>query len=279
MDKKNPLRGEERRVVSTKLYRPEFANLMKICQKEGKNVNAKLREMVQREIVEKVGVESSEREDNSILTVAEMKEKALKIADSIPNLREKFEFMKEIRGSIIELFIIVEICFNQLVTATGKDLVMNHERKTFDLIAGKRNKKDIPRFTTKSRDMADLVAQVFPNLDEESKLNLAKNFKRFEALRDIFAHVPINWDSSELEFNDKISSYKHLFRFEPRWKNVFFALSEFTQLHQWIIDIILHYNRSVLLKQEIYSLILLGKSYAEIRAEANKLRELEKDEN
>jgi len=56
MDKKeNPLRGEERRVISTKLYRSEFANLMKICEGEGKSVHQKLRELVQKEVNEKFG--------------------------------------------------------------------------------------------------------------------------------------------------------------------------------------------------------------------------------
>jgi len=50
MVNKNPLRGQERRVVSTKLYRIEFVNFMKICEAEGKKVNAKLREMIKKEI-------------------------------------------------------------------------------------------------------------------------------------------------------------------------------------------------------------------------------------
>lgn len=52
MVKTNPLRGEERRVVSTKLYRHEFVSFMKVCETEGKKVNAKLREMIKREIDE-----------------------------------------------------------------------------------------------------------------------------------------------------------------------------------------------------------------------------------
>lgn len=57
---KNPLRGEERRVISTKLYRSEFANLMKICDAEGKDgkpksLHQKLRELVQEEVNEKLG--------------------------------------------------------------------------------------------------------------------------------------------------------------------------------------------------------------------------------
>ena len=37
-----------------------------------------------------------------ILTVEEMKEKAFKIAKSIPNLEEKRKFMTEVRGFTIE---------------------------------------------------------------------------------------------------------------------------------------------------------------------------------
>jgi len=55
MSKKNPLRGEERRVISTKLYRVEFVNFAKLCEEEGKNVNAKLREMIREEINKKLG--------------------------------------------------------------------------------------------------------------------------------------------------------------------------------------------------------------------------------
>ena len=51
----NSLRGEERRVISTKLYRSEFANFMKICEAENKSVHQKLRELVQKEIKEKLG--------------------------------------------------------------------------------------------------------------------------------------------------------------------------------------------------------------------------------
>jgi hypothetical protein len=51
----NPFRGEERKIVSTRIYRPEFVNFKKICDAEGKNVNAKLREMIIKEINEKLG--------------------------------------------------------------------------------------------------------------------------------------------------------------------------------------------------------------------------------
>jgi hypothetical protein len=55
MEVENNLRGEERKIVSTRLYRPEFASFIKICETEGKKVNAKLREMIRKEIKEKLG--------------------------------------------------------------------------------------------------------------------------------------------------------------------------------------------------------------------------------
>jgi len=53
--KNHPLSGEERKIVSTRLYASEFLYLKKICEKEGKTVNAKLKELVLREIKEKFG--------------------------------------------------------------------------------------------------------------------------------------------------------------------------------------------------------------------------------
>src|SRR3989344_1631197 len=55
MTKKNPLRGEERKIVSTRVYRSEFANFVKLCQEENKSVNTKMREMIREEIERNFG--------------------------------------------------------------------------------------------------------------------------------------------------------------------------------------------------------------------------------
>ena len=47
--KNNPLSGEERKVVSTRLYKSEFLFFKKLCEQEGKKINAKLREMIRKE--------------------------------------------------------------------------------------------------------------------------------------------------------------------------------------------------------------------------------------
>ena len=51
--KNNPLSGEERKIVSTRLYRSEFAYLIKLC--DGKTINAKLRELIREEIKRNFG--------------------------------------------------------------------------------------------------------------------------------------------------------------------------------------------------------------------------------
>jgi hypothetical protein len=48
--KDHDLSGEERKIVSTRLYQSEFILLKKICDKENKKVNTKLREMIRKEV-------------------------------------------------------------------------------------------------------------------------------------------------------------------------------------------------------------------------------------
>ena len=50
MIKRNPLRGEDRKIVSARLYQTEFLYFKKLCDKEGKFVNKKLREIIRDEI-------------------------------------------------------------------------------------------------------------------------------------------------------------------------------------------------------------------------------------
>lgn len=47
--KNHPLSGEERKIVSTRLYKTEFLYFKKICDQEGKTINTKLREMIRKE--------------------------------------------------------------------------------------------------------------------------------------------------------------------------------------------------------------------------------------
>lgn len=65
MSKEDTLRGEERKIISARLYRSEFANFMKICNVERKSVNQKLREIVREEIKKNFGeiLEESKEED------------------------------------------------------------------------------------------------------------------------------------------------------------------------------------------------------------------------
>jgi len=48
--KNHELSGEERKIVSTRLYQSEFLFFKKLCEQEGKSINTKLREMIREEI-------------------------------------------------------------------------------------------------------------------------------------------------------------------------------------------------------------------------------------
>ena len=209
-------------------------------------------------------------EENKIPTIEEMKKEAFNIARGIPNLREKQIFMTEIRGITIEFSIIVELCFNQLITSTGKELVFDHENKTFELIKGIRTKKNLPpKFKTKSDDIKKLIKKMFIEHGDLPEQTVFDNFDRFIAIRDIFAHVPVNWNATRLEFSSD-ALYDHFFKLDQKWRDILVAHSEFVGLFEWIVDVILAYNRNILLKKEFLSLVFLGKSQAEIRKEAEK---------
>ncbi len=47
--KNHDLSGEERKIVSTRLYKSEFLFFKKLCDQEGKKINTKLREMIRKE--------------------------------------------------------------------------------------------------------------------------------------------------------------------------------------------------------------------------------------
>ena len=50
-----PIREDDSKIASVKLPRHEFANFKKLCDKENKSVNKKIREMVNREVNENFG--------------------------------------------------------------------------------------------------------------------------------------------------------------------------------------------------------------------------------
>ncbi len=99
---------------------------------------------------------------------------------------------------------------------------------------------------------------------------LLADLERLVAIRDIFAHVPISWFSKELEFDDNPRYKKRFFRIDPSWKNVSLALKEFMNLQKEVLDLITAYTKSVVSKRELFSNILLGKSYEEVLEEAKK---------
>ena len=216
--------------------------------------------------MEKEDIEKYKREikEKKILTVDEIKEEAFKIARAIPNIEEKRDQIIQLRGYVIEYALSIEKSIDELITKSGgEELVLDPEKKEFHLLTGLRNKRDMPQFTTKTRDMTKLIEKIFtehketPNMD-----NLKGAFERFVNLRDVFAHVPLDWSSKELEFDDK-KPYNHLLK-DSKWKKVFFALGEFMQLHEHLVNVVLTYNRQVQLKERLYQGVFLGIDFRDI---------------
>ncbi|MBI2003849.1 hypothetical protein HYS72_00080 [Candidatus Pacearchaeota archaeon] len=80
--------------------------------------------------------------------------------------------------------------------------------------------------------------------------SLLKDLEKFVALRDIFAHVPVSWFAKELEF-DENPRYNHFFKLDQKWRSVPLALNEFMNLQKEILDLILAYIKSIVLKREL----------------------------
>lgn len=210
-------------------------------------------------------------DEYKIPTIEEMKKEAIEIGKNIPNVEEKKEFVK-IRGYVIEFAISIEHSLNELITKTGKDLVMDHSKKEFHLIKGIRDKGDLPKFKTKTRDMMRLIEKMLVETNDIQKTdNIREAFDRFEFIRDIFAHVPLNFDLEKLEF-DVRPPYKHFFK-DLSWKDTSIALKEFMKTYEYLTDIVLIYGRQIQIKKEIYSQILLGMGVKDFQKKVNQTKE------
>lgn len=211
-------------------------------------------------------------EEYKVPTIDEMKKQADEIGRKMPNIEQKRDFV-EIRGYVIEYAISIERSLNELITKSGKDLVLDSEKKEFYLVKGIREKKDLPKFKVKTRDMIKLIETVLRERNSlENTHNLRDAFDKFECIRDIFAHVPLDFDLERLEFDGR-QPYKHFFK-DSKWKNPFVALNEFMGCYHYLTDAVLVYARHVQIKREIFSQICLGMSAKEFQ---KKIEDMEKE--
>jgi len=105
---------------------------------------------------------------------------------------------------------------------------------------------------------------------------LLADLERFVAIRDIFAHVPVSWFAKDLEFDDN-PRYKHFFNLDPKWKSIPIAINEFMSLQKEILDLITAYIKSVVLKRELFSNILLGSNFNDVLKNYEKNKNEKKD--
>jgi len=208
--------------------------------------------------------------EKKISNVDKMLNESKKLIGKIPDLKEKHEKVVIARGNVVEASIKIEVAFDELITKTGgEDLVLDHEKKEFHLITGaikENNIKDL-YFNDKIKKLREIVEK---SLKESNmpiqKPSLLDDLDRFRAIRNIFAHVPVSWLVKELEFDDN-PHYEHYFKLDKRWKDISFAVKEFMVLQKEILDLIKGYINLVVLKRELFSNILLGKSYNDLLEE------------
>lgn len=208
--------------------------------------------------------------EKNISDVDIMLKESKKLVKKIPDFREKHKKIVLARGEVIEASTKLEIAFDELITKTGgKDLVLDHEKKEFRLITGAKEESELKDlgFNGKAR----IVEEIMEKMVDETPppQNLLNDLLRCVAIRNIFAHAPMSFFSKELEFDDN-PRYKHFFKLDSKWKNVSFAINEFMGLQKKILDIIPIYIKLILSKREIFSRVLLGKSFNSILEEAKK---------
>ncbi len=216
-------------------------------------------------------------EEKKISTVEEMKEEAVKFTKSIPNIKDKYEKAMIIRGDVMENCILLETSFNEILLRTGGDeLVLDHKEKTFKLITGiKEELGSIPSFKKRALLVKKVIGDMMKEEDGNSNLTMLDNFDKLVAIRDIFAHVPINWLSPELEFNDG-PHYKHFFELNPSWKVIELIGRDFLGVYSWMLEILPQYIRMILLKEQMYFTVLFGTDYKRVLEEAKSKLEKNK---
>lgn len=122
------------------------------------------------------------------------------ISEGIPDIGEKVKKIQLARGAILE-------------TST-------HIEKLFDeLIIRATNSRDLPRyFRSKAKAVREIMLAIDPFEEKINKEFLDKLDKQI-TIRNLFAHVPINTFSEELEF-DTDERYLHYFMGDLTLKSV-----------------------------------------------------------
>ncbi len=200
--------------------------------------------------------------EKNIADADKMLEESKKIIANIPDLKERHNKVVVARGNVIEASIKVEMAFDEFITKTGgEDLVIDHEKKELHLISGikKENELGDLGFKKKVQIVTDILIKALDESPQPSELNLLDDLKKFVAIRDLFAHVPVSWLAKELEF-DENPRYKHFFKLNPKWKSIPLAIKEFMELQKEILELNTAYIKLVSLKRELFSNIFLGKS-------------------
>ncbi len=209
--------------------------------------------------------------EKNISDVDTMMEESKKVVDK-SKLGERYKEVVIMRGKIIEASIILEMAFNEVITKTGgEDLIINPEKKEFHLISGAKKENELGGlgFKDKIKILKSILLKAGEEPPDAPESPLLADLEKIAIIRDIFAHAPVSWFSKELEFDDN-PYYKHFFKLNLKWKSIPTAFNEFMSLQKEILELIPAYIKLVLLKRELFSRMLLGKSFNDILKEAKE---------
>jgi len=127
----------------------------------------------------------------------------------IPNIKAKKDEVVLARGHVMELSTIIESSFDEILSVIGKDK-----------IARKKN------FMPKAKLVEKLMVKgIGGHKFVDDDLN---TFQDFVSLRNIFAHVPIDYHSPKLKFDCK--DHEDYFKRNQKWKDFTFAIYYFTSI-------------------------------------------------
>lgn len=168
-------------------------------------------------------------EKNKITGVDEAFEKVSEEARNIPNIKDKIRQVFIARGQVLELSTIIEVSFNELLSN----------------VCDERNpEKD--DFMPKAKRVEELMLRDFSDISKEQ----FEMFQDFVSLRNIFAHVPINWFSQELEFNCE-GYYERYFKRNVKWKEFSFAINYFANICNNTIELIKNFVKLFVAKRRL----------------------------
>lgn len=148
-------------------------------------------------------------------SIEEMYNVITEAMQKLPDLQDKIKGMQLSRGAIIDIAITIELIYNEIILITDK--------------------KEIVKDSFQNK--TDFVKEIMKHIDKDKKYfsqELFDSMDRLVVIRNLFAHVPINYFSKEMKF-DKEEYYYRPKVMELKNKTIKELNKEFVEISQKVI--------------------------------------------